>query len=369
LNEPLAIPVHEKKYVPALDGLRGLAIILVFTYHYFGPYFPVFSLGWSGIDLFFVLSGYLITERLLANAQRKNRYGLFYRNRVLRIMPLYYIVLVIFFGCLFLVVKEKNFHRFDYYLENAASYFLFLQNWAFIFKAKPVEPHLIHLWSLAVEEQFYLIWPCLLYTFFKARRFRTYILGAIAVIIAARVLMFFVDPHNTVAEYYYYHTFFRADSFLMGASLCFLPKSGVLVKKLTVIIAAFATLGIALGVVLLGTANFDGAFFKSIGYSLLDLLFAAALYTIITRPWGMLTRVFNLSFMRFTGKISYGIYIFHWLVLVVAGAYIAIFLKNNFTMGNQAAGISSAFICLIITYLLSFVSYKYYETWFLKRKK
>lgn len=367
MSDPLAIPAHNKKYIPALDGYRGFAMILVLVYHYFGAILPIFRLGWFGMELFFVLSGYLITDRLLANAERKNKYGLFYRNRVLRIMPLYYMVLIIFFACVFLLVKDKNFHRFDYYRENAASFFLFLENWTFIFKGKPLEQHFAHFWSLAVEEQFYLVWPWLLYAFFRAKHIKVYILGAIGVIIASRVITFFLYPHPVFAEYYYYHTFFRADAFLMGAILCFLPKTGSLIKSLPPIVVCFSSLCIAVGFI--GSTSFTAGFFRSIGYSLLDLFSAAILFMIITRPKSLLTRSLNFSFLRFTGKISYGIYIFHWPILLVAGTYLAIFLKSKLSIGEYSAGILSLFICLILTYLLSFVSYKYYESWFLKKKK
>ena len=97
-----------KQYIPQLDGIRGLAIILVISFHYLGN-IPIFSFGWCGVDLFFVLSGYLITSRLITLQKQKNHLIKFYTNRALRILPLYYLTLIIFYAGFNLLVKKENF--------------------------------------------------------------------------------------------------------------------------------------------------------------------------------------------------------------------------------------------------------------------
>ena len=119
-----------KGYIPQLDGIRGLAIILVISFHYLGN-IPLFSFGWCGVDLFFVLSGYLITSRLIVLQQQKNHLVKFYTNRALRILPLYYLTLIIFYIGFNLFVKKEHFYLFDFYNHNWASFVLFFQNWSF----------------------------------------------------------------------------------------------------------------------------------------------------------------------------------------------------------------------------------------------
>src|SRR5689334_6534761 len=116
-------------YYPGLDGLRGLSILMIIGYHVFN-FLPFFDYGWLGVDLFFVLSGYLITTILLAERDKKLGIGNFYIRRVLRIFPIYYLTLR-----LFVILIPSFFHlpgHVAYYNENHWWFWLYLQNWLFI---------------------------------------------------------------------------------------------------------------------------------------------------------------------------------------------------------------------------------------------
>src|ERR1700761_1301740 len=115
-------------YIPSLDGLRGIAILLVIAFHYF----PGFSFGWCGVDLFFVLSGYLITGRLIATLDRPGYFTHFYRNRILRIFPLYFATLIVFFIGISFFTKPATQPLLAYYHTHWISYFLFFDNFTFI---------------------------------------------------------------------------------------------------------------------------------------------------------------------------------------------------------------------------------------------
>ena len=121
---------QHRPYYPALDGLRGIAILLVVFYHNFG-FINYFFFGWLGVDLFFVLSGFLITDILLKSSGRPGFLKNFYVRRVLRIFPLYYLTLFIFF--ILIPLLDLGVVGFEYYLNNQIWFWTYLQNWLFIF--------------------------------------------------------------------------------------------------------------------------------------------------------------------------------------------------------------------------------------------
>src|SRR6059058_2566792 len=123
-----------RSYYPALDGLRGLAILLVLLHHYFHQ----FQIGWVGVDLFFVLSGFLITDILLKQSVSKSSIMLFYIKRALRILPVYYIALSLFLLLSSFLFSEKGVHSaYYYYTSNQFWFWSFLQNWLFIKTGAP----------------------------------------------------------------------------------------------------------------------------------------------------------------------------------------------------------------------------------------
>src|SRR5687767_14913517 len=145
-----------RPYYPALDGLRGVAILLVVIYHNFG-FISQSYFGWLGVDLFFVLSGFLITDILLRTVNDPKFLSNFYMRRVLRIFPLYYASLLLFLFIVAPLTSDKI--EWNYYQENQVYLWTYLQNWLYIFKEPGSAAILNHYWSLAVEEQFYIFWP------------------------------------------------------------------------------------------------------------------------------------------------------------------------------------------------------------------
>src|SRR5258706_12080710 len=140
-----------RSYYPALDGLRGIAILLVIACHNFN-FLPWFEFGWIGVDLFFVLSGFLITDILLSTKASKNFLQNFYIRRILRIFPLYYGVLLLFF---ILAPAFRNLDvQYDYYHSYQAMSWFHLQNSLYIFHQKPSDFFLLnHFCSLSLEAQ------------------------------------------------------------------------------------------------------------------------------------------------------------------------------------------------------------------------
>src|SRR5690625_4685275 len=148
------------QYVKELDGVRGVAILLVILFHCFPS--PLTGLGWIGVDLFFVLSGFLITGILIDSKGNKRYYSNFIGRRILRIFPLYYLVLFIMLFLLPLIGRGfSSGSNYSFYLRHQGWFWSYLQNWLFSFHGFPKNLILSHFWSLGVEEQFYLVWPFL----------------------------------------------------------------------------------------------------------------------------------------------------------------------------------------------------------------
>jgi len=146
--------------VPELDGLRGVAILMVLLFHFGGP--PInlctwlLSYGWAGVDLFFVLSGFLITTILLNTKDSPQYFSSFYGRRVLRIFPLYFMALALYFHVeMPWLVSHKQATAVS--VGDQLWCWFYLLNWHDV--TAGINGNLSHLWSLSIEEQFYLVWP------------------------------------------------------------------------------------------------------------------------------------------------------------------------------------------------------------------
>ena len=357
-------PLHQN-YIPELDGLRGIAILMVISFHFFNQYSPIFSLGWSGVDLFFVLSGYLITSRLIFNFDKPNYFYRFYKNRALRILPLLYAVLIGFFLIIYLMISKSSLPGYQFYKDHAVSFFLFFQNWSLMNAPNLLENHLQHFWSLAVEEQFYLIWPFFIYFFSKSKFLDSILIIWITAVIVLRTIVFLQSPSNYL--FYFYNTFCRMDAFIVGAMLFFIHQKKIKpFPKYTLIIPVILLLT---GFFLDTTHLADSIFIPTIGLTLLAIFYGMLMHFAIRKKYYIFDRILNQGWLIYIGKISYGLYIFHWLVLRFFFQYILDFLNLRTNMATFANEFISLLICLVITFGISIISFKYYESYFLRLKR
>jgi peptidoglycan/LPS O-acetylase OafA/YrhL len=358
-------PAHPgSRHIPSLDGLRGIAILLIIAFHYFDLPF-----GWSGVDLFFVLSGYLITGRLLDSINKPARFSTFYRNRILRIFPLYYGVLLAFFIGIHFFTKNETQPLLAFYFIHWKSFFLFTQNFSFIIYGMPVAPYLLHFWSLAIEEQFYLVWPSLVYLS-KDANTRLKLFASLPILIGvARCLFFFYHPHSGDLTFFYYNTFFRIDTLIIGALLCQLhyAKFRISEKWVNILIGSSLIL-LAISYAVLRNWDSSNSFFETVGYTITAIFFACILHKAVSSS-GSFTRFFSLPGLQFLGKISYGLYIFHFPVFLIFQQRIYDWGSMHLHFDGFAMKILSICLCLPITFLLSLLSYRYYESFFLRLKK
>jgi peptidoglycan/LPS O-acetylase OafA/YrhL len=213
-------------HIPSLDGVRGVAILLVLLFHFkdylIGPEMLQGALGlagylgWAGVDLFFVLSGFLITRILLAARSNEGYFSSFYTRRFFRIFPLYYAVLFLIFLGPWSVIAGVLPPVSDH-----VWYWTYLSNWSIMLKS--ANPQGVgHFWSLAVEEQFYMAWPLLVWWLDGRALFRV----TVALCAAAPLWRIVLISKHWDPEWIYRNTFSRMDTLLVGAAVAISFSAG-----------------------------------------------------------------------------------------------------------------------------------------------
>lgn len=353
--------INLKKHIPFLDGIRGLAIILVLIYHCL-PDIPFSKFGWIGVDIFFVLSGFLITGILVSSKEKPYYFKNFFIRRSLRIFPLYYLFLVLMFFVIPLL-KSDLIDDFSYYQHNQIYFWLYIQNWLFSLEGFPENFALHHLWSLGVEEQFYLFWPFIVY-FTPSKRL---IQVSLLLIVASVLFRHFGDLIGFVFPYKYVHIFSRMDTLLMGGLVILLlkayPKS---VKKYALYLFILSSLVVFAYIGMNRTVDF---WYLDPIYSFIGLTFASLLAVICCDyKWSPNIReILNINILKWFGKYSYGIYIYHYPLYFI-GLEFLVPILNNSGIGLNSSGIINGTFCIIITCIISYFSFQYFEVKFLALK-
>lgn len=353
-----------RSYYPALDGLRGVAILLVIFLHNF-DFTNYFFFGWLGVDLFFVLSGFLITETLLKTVDKPNFLRNFYVRRILRIFPLYYLILII---CLLILPLIKSLHfDFSYYTNNQFWLWTYLQNWLYSFREPYGDKILLHTWSLAVEEQFYLIWPI---TVLLIRKPKALLIVAITILLFAGFARYAVWSYQAEdLAYSSLYTFTRIDGLCIGSMLallmCINPDFLRKYTALVVLLMAAINFGFYF---INNRRSFTLPYLAFVGYTTFAVLFGILVYEAVMGKSKLIMFLLNNRFLKFFGKISYGLYVYHWPVYIL----FYVFLRNLMVAENLAAyptaELTSSIIVTIISILISMISYNYFEKPFLKLK-
>jgi len=354
---------QNRSYYPALDGLRGIAILLVVFYHNFG-FINYFFFGWLGVDLFFVLSGFLITDILLNTVGQPGFLRNFYVRRVLRIFPLYYLSLILFLLLLPLLTPSLN---LDYYIKHQAWLWTYLQNWLYIFKPPPENTEALnHLWSLAVEEQFYLLWP-LVILLLRNPKHILYLLVVLLIGVVTLRFVFWTYKLEDLA-YYNLYTFSRIDGICIGSMLAVLrrinPKS--INRYFTIIVLALAVLNFVF--YFFNRENrFSYPYLAIAGYTTFAIIFGLLVNEGVERDNPLVNRLFSIPLLKFFGMISYSLYVFHWpLYLLTSRPLENWFLKNQ---PGFNAPIAASITATAMAVLLAWLSFRFFESRFLVLKK
>jgi peptidoglycan/LPS O-acetylase OafA/YrhL len=300
-------------YRPYLDGVRGVAILLVLLCHI--PSLPLQG-GFIGVDLFFVLSGFLITALLLEEWQTTGTLslGAFYARRALRLIP----ALVVLLGALAVFSDLREDRAASTAMRQSALMTLFYSaNWFLAYRSYP-RMELSATWSLSVEEQFYLVWPVVLLLMLRLRASRRMMAGVvIAALAGSAATRILLHHHGATPDRIFFGTDAHADGLLAGALTGMLfswgtvPRSPAAGRALD--LAAFLSLG-AMGVLVAGGWQADPAMIRY-GYLGLNLGAAALIASLVSSP--ALRRVFEFGPLVWIGRISYGVYLWHIAVFWV----------------------------------------------------
>jgi peptidoglycan/LPS O-acetylase OafA/YrhL len=352
--------------IRGIDGLRALAILALFTYHFNGI---EFGFGWQGVQFFFVLSGFLITGiliRMKESMPARQYFYKFYGRRFLRIFPLYYFYLLILTIALWqsnLLPLELLRNELQIYVRPQLSYaYLYVYDFFFASSTYHVSVFLTHFWSLAVEEQFYILWP--LFLFFSPKEgVKNLFLFTIALGPVLRLITYFIyishlfpflldNPHLAI----YALPFSHIDAFAMGAYISQFQLANSR-KQLTILIWAVPLLGyaaqyFATGIIDLGTLGYEFKMFTAYkfvwGYSILNYLFALIIQNIYRSK--LFLRVLDHFVLRYLGKISYGMYVYHMASLWFTGTILA----NRLHFSSP---VLIYLVALTITILISSISF------------
>lgn len=360
--------MHER--VKELDGIRGIAILAVIALHVFSQISQftqrrellllaqASGSGWAGVDMFFTLSGFLIASILLQAKGREHYFRNFYARRILRILPLYLVTLIVAF--VFFPYFEADFR--SGFVRSLPALLTFTQNWMPVFMEEiPLSPYLWVTWSLAVEEQFYLILPLAVYTFNRQTLLK---LGGAYVLVSAvaRILgvAFLTKIANaTTFSFFYYNSFTRFDELIAGALLAVLATYAAGLEQIRKYsLPAFAT-SLVVCVAIAAAAYPDPTFptfgnvpVSMFGYPAIACLTAGLIGICLTHPADApLRRLLRAKPLLFCGKYSYSMYLFH---VPLALALAQIFQRSGLLGAEIAlAYIAAAFAATILVALLT----------------
>jgi len=363
--------------IPQLDGLRGIAIILVMLFHQtvmvvMTPFDRAATFlqsgGWMGVDLFFVLSGFLITRILIGSANSPRYFRNFYARRVLRIFPLYYLVLLAAFF-LFPRLPFGELRRLKETVGDQLWYWTYLSNISIGIHHAFGNAILNVSWSLAIEEQFYLLWPWLVLALP-----RKYLIELCGCVIAGSLIWrtaLVVAGASPITVYVL--TPGRLDPIAVGSLVALLTQTSrgrAWLASRARWIGWTASVALALTVMLQGSFDLYGPAMQTIGYSAIAAGFGCLLAWSIALGQEGTKTFLNIGVLRIFGKYSYALYLFHFPILAVVRD--RIYPPSHFLIIESSAlpgQLVFYALCTVIALAAAWLSWNMFERHFLGLKR
>lgn len=350
------------QHVPELDGIRGIAISLVLLFHLRAP---LFSIGWCGVDLFFVLSGFLITSILLATKDSGQYFRSFYARRVLRIFPLYFAALFAVFW-VGLPIAQRFGWAHAVAPRDQMWFWFYLSNWRNAFGHNLY--YLSHFWSLAVEEQYYLFWPLIVFLLNR----RGLALFCIAAVIGCLSLRIAFGLYGANPELVQRATIFRIDTLAMGGLVALLATSSKPSREMLRYSAYAALLGAVAVISIMVVSGVSQLLLPmaTLGYAAIAIVSAWLVWhsTAKSGSSDFVCQLLRLRPLGQLGKYSYGMYVLHYpLVILVLEA------AKRFVSQHPGQWKNTAHFLAILagfggSYLAALVSWNLIEKRFLRLK-
>ena len=370
-NPPITSTSLSSSRVPCLDGLRGLAVLLVLFVHYVHdcmhsrPTIGIVQLlhnlsglCWTGVDLFFVLSGFLIGGILMDQCRSKNFFSVFYARRFFRIMPVYWLLCL---PILILLACNPGPRQIPLW-----SYLCFQQNWFMAYHStfgKDTQLYLGPTWSLAIEEQFYLLFPLVVYIFRKdLSKLRNIMLILLVTAPMVRTVLF----ASGWTKCCYLLLPCRMDALMVGALAAFLMRhhqGSLIEQKRPLLMIAVALLGATF----LGFACFDltsaySPIMATIGYTVVAIFYGMGLLLAVSTNEGKSVPLICSNILIQLGRISYATYLFHFAVMLIL--FSTIF--HSIPTVDSIPGALLAFFACWITLTMAAISWRFFESPILK---
>jgi peptidoglycan/LPS O-acetylase OafA/YrhL len=370
-------PINFKTRFPALDGIRALAVTLVFALHYGGGIHGgrLMSLlnqvrlrGWIGVDIFFVLSGFLITGILYDTRSDSHFFRRFFARRAVRIFPVFYLtatVLLILTPFLHLHWRWPHL-SFLVYLGNIPAAFD-PSLYGVLGSTAAHKVVLEHLWSLCVEEQFYLVWPLLVWSIRDRIRLLWLASGLSVAALLLRTAIV-VSGVSLDGGWLMKQLPFRMDALLIGGVLALLLRGPHADRWQRRCVLLFAIAGAASAIVLIFSSSLESPWLLTVGLTVIAIA-SVGLIGSTLRSGSLGFRLFHFTPLRVLGRYSYGFYVFHLIFAPAWAAFAALLRqKTQGTLSGPAAGVIAFVLNFAVTFAVAKLSYDLFESRFLRYK-
>ena len=370
---PIRFPTGQR--IAELDGLRGIAIFLVLLFHFVAltaksqpgsltaHVIRVLGLGWSGVDLFFVLSGFLIGGILIDQRASPSYFRTFYKRRVCRIFPLYYAVILVYAVPIWFGVQQYAATLYEVDHLPVWQYALYVQNVGMAMQNAMDSPFVLVTWSLAVEEQFYLLLP-LIVRFVPPRSLLPLCLVFVVSSPVLRMLLFEPLPGRAYRTYLLLPC--RWDALFLGVAVAILVRhratAALIVHRIRWLYLAWGALGVLIAILAAKSPNALTEHMAGPGFTAIALFYLVMLLIALHTPVRWIRRAIRARWLRWLGDVSYATYMLHFPVLMLAHWW-AYGEPPKSTDGLSAAVTLAA---LIATLGLAWLSTNTFERYFIQ---